>query len=155
MEVLNSGRTKTATMLTNRTYQELKQFSTFETRFRYLKLDGRVGIVTFGYDRYLNQAIYTSRQWQDVRRNVIIRDNGCDLGILDRPLAGRIYIHHMNPLTPEDLRTQSGNVFNEDNLICTSQETHEAIHYGDMTRVLRTVVERQANDTLLWQKGVK
>lgn len=135
-----------------RTYSELMKLSTFEDRFRYLKLEGEVGNDTFGFDRYLNQRFYQSKEWADIRREVIIRDNGCDLAIPDREIFGKIVVHHMNPITIVDIEDYSGFVMNPEYLITTFIQTHNAIHYGDESILETTkVIERTKNDTCLWR----
>ena len=136
-----------------RTYQELIKLPTFEERYRYLKLDGWVGIETFGFDRYVNQKFYQSYEWKELRRQVILRDNGCDLGIEDRPIPARILIHHMNPITLKDILQRSDLVMNPDYLITVSHDTHNAIHYGDESLLFPTeLVERRPNDTCPWRR---
>lgn len=135
-----------------RTYKELQQLQTFDERFAYLQLRGHIGKETFGYDRYLNQQFYRSKEWKDVRRIVILRDHGCDLGIMDRLITGRIYIHHMNPITREDLINGSDLVLNPNYLICVSSMTHEAIHYGDKDLLISDYVERSPYDTCPWRQ---
>lgn len=135
-----------------RTYKELQQLQTFDERFAYLQLRGHIGKETFGYDRYLNQHFYRSKEWKDVRRIVILRDHGCDLGIMDRLITGRIYIHHMNPITREDLINGSDLVLNPNYLICVSSMTHEAIHYGDKDLLISDYVERSPYDTCPWRQ---
>ena len=140
-------------MMTTRCYSELIKFETFEERFEYLKLNGVVGDVTFGYDRYLNQTLYRSNDWKKARRDVIIRDEGCDLGILDRIIIGRIIVHHMNPISIEDIEKKNPEIFNPDYLICVSNDTHNAIHYGDESLLIKsTLVERRPNDTCPWKE---
>lgn len=140
------------TMSNLRTYKELQQLQTFDERFAYLQLHGYIGKETFGYDRYLNQQFYRSKEWKDVRRIVILRDHGCDLGIMDRTITGRIYIHHMNPITREDLINGSDLVLNPNYLICVSSMTHEAIHYGDKDLLISDYVERSPYDTCPWRQ---
>lgn len=140
------------TMSNLRTYKELQQLQTFDERFAYLQLRGHIGKETFGYDRYLNQQFYRSKEWKDVRRIVILRDHGCDLGIMDRTITGRIYIHHMNPITREDLINGSDLVLNPNYLICVSSMTHEAIHYGDKDLLISDYVERSPYDTCPWRQ---
>lgn len=135
-----------------RTYSELIKLPTFEERFRYLKLDGRVGEETFGFDRYLNQSFYTSREWRLLRDKIIVRDNGCDLGIPDREIAGKILIHHMNPITVEDIIKRSDFLLNPEYLICTYKNTHDAIHYSDENILYKAPVERRPNDTCPWRQ---
>lgn len=133
-----------------RTYSELIQLPTFLERFNYLKLEGVVGKDTFGWDRYLNQKFYRSQEWQSLRNWVIIRDNGCDLGIPGREIQSRIYIHHMNPIGKADLLNVTEYLMNPDFLICVSLDTHNAIHYGDETLLILDPVVRQPGDTKLW-----
>ena len=136
-----------------RTYHELKTFDTFEERFKYLQLKGQVGADTFGYDRIFNQRFYQSREWQAIRNEVIIRDNGCDLGVEGYDIPGRVVIHHMNPITLEDIENCTDILMNPEYLISTTHETHNAIHYGD-DKILRckTLVERRPGDTIPWKK---
>ena len=135
-----------------RTYQELMGFSSFKERYLYLKLSGRVGEETFGFDRYLNQQFYKSEVWKSIRNQIIIRDNACDLGIPDREISARIIIHHMNPITKDDIIHQSDFLLNPDYLICTTKRTHDAIHYGDEELLLGEPVERTKNDTCPWRR---
>ena len=137
---------------TIRTYSELMTLSTYEDRFRYLKLDGSVGKDTFGFDRWLNQVFYRSPEWKRLRDEVIIRDQGCDLGILDREIFGRILIHHMNPISKEDILERTDLLLNPEYLICTSKRTHDAIHYGDEDLLIKDPVVRRPNDTCPWKK---
>lgn len=139
-------------MRTIRTYSELIQLPTFEERFRYLKLDGLVGKDTFGFDRYLNQEFYRSKEWKEVRDFVIVRDNGCDLGMGGYEIVGRIYIHHMNPITVNDIVHSSDFLLNPDYLICVSHNTHNAVHYGDEDLLVTAPVERRKNDTCPWKR---
>ena len=134
------------------TYTELSKLKTFEERFNYLKLNGKVGEETFGYDRYLNQILYKSDPWKEARRKAILRDNGCDLGISDREIPGKIIVHHMNPITIEDIINQNPDVFNPEYLISTIKNTHDAIHYGDGSLLVKDYVERRPNDTCPWKK---
>ena len=133
-----------------RNYSELIQLPTFLERFNYLKLGGVVGKDTFGWDRYMNQRFYRSQEWQRIRDWVIIRDNGCDLGIPGREIASRLYIHHMNPIGKKDLLEESEYLMNPEYLICVSYDTHNAIHYGDETLLMLDPVVRQPGDTKLW-----
>jgi hypothetical protein len=133
-----------------RSYSELVRLRTFEERFDYLKLGGVVGRSTFGFDRYLNQKFYTSKQWRDIRHAVIARDNGCDLGSDDYEIHDRIYIHHLNPMTVADIESGDMSILDLDNLIATTHQTHNAIHYGDETKLRRVFVERSPGDTKLW-----
>lgn len=139
-------------MRTIRTYSELIRLPTFEERFRYLKLDGLVGKDTFGFDRYLNQEFYRSKEWKEVRDFVIVRDNGCDLGMDGYEIGGRIYIHHMNPITVNDIVHSSDFLLNPDYLICVSHNTHNAVHYGDEDLLVTAPVERRKNDTCPWKR---
>ena len=134
-----------------KTYSELISIPTYEERFDYLKLDGIVGKDTFGYDRYLNQAFYNSPEWRRFRRDMIIRDNGCDLACEGYDIRGRIILHHINPLTQEDLINRKEALFNPENIICVSHNTHNAIHYGDANLLITGPIERVANDTCPWK----
>lgn len=135
-----------------KTYSELIRLPTFEDRFEYLKLKGSVGKDTFGYDRYLNQVFYSSMEWRRLRDEIIIRDNGCDLGIEGREIGGKVYIHHLNPLGANDILTHSEYLVNPEYLICVSFETHNAIHYGDINLLPRDPIERKRNDTCPWRR---
>lgn len=134
-----------------KTYSELITLPTFEERYRYLKLDGKVGEETFGFDRYLNQNFYKSDEWRSVRDYVIIRDNGCDLGIEGHEIYGRILIHHMNPITKDDVLRRSDFLLNPEYLICTIKNTHDAIHYGDENLLIIAPIVRSKNDTCPWK----
>lgn len=133
-----------------RTYQELSALSSFEERFEYLKLSSKVGEETFGFDRWLNQVFYRSSEWKSLRDDIIVRDMGCDLGHPDYPIAGRVIIHHMNPVNVEDIVDRSELLLNPDYLICTSHNTHNAIHYGDKNLLPSPLIERRPGDTKLW-----
>ena len=135
-----------------KTYSELIRIPTYEERFDYLKLEGVVGKDTFGYDRYLNQAFYNSPEWRRFRRDMIIRDNGCDLACEGYDIRGRIILHHINPLTQEDLINRKEALFNPENIICVSHNTHNAIHYGDANLLITGPIERVANDTCPWKR---
>ena len=135
-----------------RTYSELITLPTFEERFRYLQLGGKVGEDTFGHDRYLNQMFYTSDEWRRIRRDVIVRDNGCDLGIQDREIHGLIIIHHMNPITVEDIINRSEFLLNPEYLISTVKNTHDAIHFSDERILITDPIERRPNDTCPWKR---
>lgn len=135
-------------------YSELSKIETFEKRFEYLALHGIVGAETFGSNRLQNQNFYRSREWKQARRFVIIRDSGCDLGILDREIIDKIYIHHINPITLDDIVRHSPCLFDPENLICVSHRTHEAIHYGDKSLLLLEEIDRKPNDTCPWKRGV-
>lgn len=135
-----------------RRYSELVLLPSFEERFEYLKLGGGVGVETFGFDRCQNQAFYNSPEWKRVRDKVIIRDNGCDLGVADREIGRRILIHHMNPITVEDIQLATEYLLNPEFLICVSHETHNAIHYGDTELLPKDFVTRSPNDTCPWKR---
>ncbi|MCI9428100.1 MAG: hypothetical protein HFI81_10180 [Eubacterium sp.] len=135
-----------------RTYTELSKLQTFEERFRYLQLNGLVGKETFGFDRFINQEFYKSSEWKSVRDLVILRDNGCDLGVEGYDIYGKIFIHHMNPVKPKDILTKSELLLNPEYLITTTHATHNAIHYGDETLLPKVPVERSRNDTCPWKK---
>lgn len=134
-----------------RTYRELSRLKTFEERYNYLKLAGTIGVTTFGYDRYLNQILYTSREWKKARDIVIVRDEGCDLGMEDYEIQNGIWIHHMNPLTPEDIESGSPDILDPEFLISTSRRTHDAIHYGDISLLPKQHIDRRQNDTCPWR----
>lgn len=136
-----------------RTYSELITLPTFEERFKYLQLEGSVGKDTFGYDRYLNQLFYKTAEWKRLRRDLIIRDNGCDLGIEGHEIYGRIIIHHLNPITKDDIVSRTEYLLNPDFLICTTHNTHNAIHYGDESLLITSPVERSKNDTCPWKRN--
>lgn len=135
-----------------RTYSELITLPTFEERFQYLKLNGQVGESTFGFDRYLNQLFYKSDEWLRLRDQIIIRDNGCDLGVEGREINGRILIHHMNPIRKEDILNRSRYLLDPEFLICTVKRTHDAIHYGDENLLLTIPKARTKNDTCPWRR---
>ena len=137
--------------MTIRTYSELITIPTFEERYKYLKIGGKVGEETFGFERYLNQEFYKSHEWQSIRRQVIVRDLGCDLGIEDREIHGKIIVHHMNPITIDDIIEASDFLLNPEYLICTLKSTHDAIHYGDESLLIKAPVERTKNDTCPWK----
>ena len=134
-----------------RTYSELITIPTFEERFEYLQLKGSVGKDTFGYDRYLNQVLYRSPEWKRLRNQIIIRDGGCDLACDGYDVYGKVLIHHLNPITVEDVLTRSRKVFDPDNLVCVSHNTHNAIHYGDMDLLVTGPIIRTKNDTCPWR----
>lgn len=136
----------------NRTYSELSKLKTFQERFEYLRLDGSVGKDTFGWDRYLNQVFYKSPEWKSVRNRVIVRDCGRDLGIEGHDIFGKIIIHHMNPMSLNDVANRNPDIFNPEYLICVSHSTHNAIHYGDESQLMTEPIERTANDTCPWKK---
>lgn len=134
-----------------RTYSELITIPTFEERFEYLQLKGSVGKDTFGYDRYLNQVLYRSPEWKRLRNQIIIRDDGCDLACDGYDIYGKVLIHHMNPITVEDVLARSRKVFDPDNLVCVSHNTHNAIHYGDVDLLVTGPIIRTKNDTCPWR----
>lgn len=135
-----------------RTYSELSKLKTFRERYEYLKLGGIVGEDTFGFDRYLNQIFYTSKEWKRIRNFVITRDNGCDLGIPDHKIIDDlILVHHMNPITKDDIINKSEMLLNPEYLITTVKPTHDAIHYGDESLLVEDYIERSKNDTCPWK----
>jgi len=131
-------------------YSDLIYIPTFEERYEYLRLDGIVGNQTFGFDRYLNQMLYATKEWRSCRHEVIIRDNGCDLGVEGHEIYGKILIHHMNPVSKQDILNKDPKVFDPEYLIVTSFNTHNAVHYGDVNLLTMKTVERSINDTRLW-----
>ena len=135
-----------------KTYSELITLPTFEERYRYLRLKGSVGDETFGFDRYLNQKFYRSAEWKRIRDQVIVRDNGCDLGIEDRPIRGKILIHHMNPVTITDIRYATDALLNPEYLVAVAHDTHNAIHYGDEELLVKDPIVRTPNDTCPWKR---
>ena len=135
-----------------RSYSELRRITTFEERYKYLQLGGIVGKDTFGFDRYLNQIFYRSQKWRSIRDQIIIRDNGCDLGVEGYDIYGIILIHHMNPITLDDIERESEFLLNPEYLICTTHNTHNAIHYGDEKLLITTPIERTKNDTCPWRQ---
>lgn len=134
-----------------RTYSELITLPTFEERYQYLKIGGTVGEETFGFDRYLNQSFYKTKEWLRIRDHVIVRDQGCDLAMIDREIRGKILIHHMNPITKEDIVRRSKYLLDPEYLICTVKNTHDAIHYGNESLLIKAPIERQKNDTCPWR----
>lgn len=135
-----------------RTYSELIKLHTFEERYNYLRLNGLVGEETFGFDRFINQYFYQrSREWESIRRHVIVRDNGCDLGVEGYEINGRILVHHMNPISLKDIELRSDILLNPEYLISTTHNTHNAIHYGDESLLIRSPIERSKNDTCPWR----
>lgn len=134
-----------------RTYSELIQYSTFEDRFKYLSLKGQVGEETYGFDRWINQRFYKSREWKQIRNLIIVRDSGCDLGISGREIQDRIIIHHMNPILLKDITDSTSYLLDPEYLICVSHITHEAIHYGDESLLITEPVERKPHDTCPWK----
>ena len=140
-------------MTSIRIYSELIVLPTFEERYEYLRLDGRVGEETFGFDRWLNQTFYKSEEWLSMRDKIIVRDNGCDLGIPGRDIYSRILIHHMNPITKEDILRRSDILLNPEYLICVTPNTHRAIHYGNSNLLIKDLIERRPNDTCPWKQS--
>jgi hypothetical protein len=136
-----------------RTFSELQRFKTFSERYEYLRLTGVVGDATFGFDRYLNQTLYNSKIWQNVRDSVIIRDNGCDLGLAGYEINGKIIVHHMNPISIEDIERENKKIFDPEFLICTSHNTHLAIHYGDISLLPELPKKRYPGDTVPWRQN--
>lgn len=134
-----------------RTYSEMMSFGSFLDRFRYLKLDGRIGEETFGYDRYLNQKFYKTPEWRQLRDHLIVRDLGCDLSHPDFEIGGKILIHHMNPITVTDILDRSDYLMNPEYLVCVSHNTHQAIHYGDESLLITEPIVRTPNDTCPWR----
>lgn len=135
-----------------RTYSELITLPTFEERYEYLRLGGRIGEETFGFDRYINQLFYKSNDWLTIRDHVIVRDNGCDLAMEDREIHGRIIVHHMNPISLDDIRYRTKFLLDPEYLICTIKNTHDAIHYGDDSILLKLPMSRRKNDTCPWRQ---
>lgn len=133
-----------------RSYSELQQLETFEERYHYLALTGTVGESIFGFDRWVNQEFYSSREWKNVRSEVILRDHGCDLGVFGYEIFTGLLVHHMNPVVMNDFRSNVNNILNPEYLITTTQRTHNAIHYGDESQLPRGPVERVPGDTTLW-----
>lgn len=134
-----------------KTYSELITIPTFIERYRYLKIGGRVGEDTFGRDRYLNQILYRSNEWKDFRRDIIIRDNGCDLGCEGYDIYENFMVHHINPITIEDVLNRHPKIFDEENVITTMLNTHNAIHYGDESLLITEPIQRTRNDTCPWR----
>lgn len=135
----------------NRCYSELRQLNSFVDRFKYLRIGGIVGASTFGFDRYLNQTLYKTKRWRSVRDDVILRDDGCDLGVPGMLIDGNIIVHHMNAITIEDIQEGRDWVFDPEFLICVSLDTHNAIHYGDENLLPKLPEERKPNDTCPWR----
>lgn len=135
-----------------RTYTELIQLPTFKERYDYLRLGAIVGQDTFGFDRYLNQKFYHSKEWQQIRRDVIVRDEGRDLAMPGYEIQNGIYIHHMNPITVQDINDATNFLLNLEYLVCVTKQTHNAIHYGDASLLPQLPVERRPNDTCPWRQ---
>ena len=136
-----------------KTYSELCNILSFKGRYQYLQMNGTVGQDTFGFNRYLNQILYNSEEWKSCRREIIIRDDGCDLGCEGFIIHGRTIVHHINPITVDDILNRNPKVFDPENLICASHITHQAIHYGDENLLFKTPIERIKNDTCPWKKN--
>lgn len=136
----------------SRSYSELSGLKTFEERYNYLRLPAKIGDETFGAERFLNQYFYGTPEWKAFRREALIRDNGCDLGIEDRPIAGRIEVHHINPITKEQIQNRDPCLMDLENVICVSPNTHKAIHYGDDSLLPKDPIERRPNDTCPWKQ---
>lgn len=134
-----------------KTYSEMLTYDTFLARFRYLRLSGKVGVETFGYDRYLNQILYTSDEWRRFRDQIILRDNGCDLACEGYTIHGKILVHHLNPITVEDVIERNPCIFDPENAIATTLITHNAIHYGDENLLITEPIVRAPNDTCPWK----
>lgn len=134
-----------------RTYSELRRLKTFKERFEYLSLKGLVAEETFGFDRYLNQKFYRSKEWKALRDQIIVRDMGCDLGLAGYEIVGNIFIHHMNPILQKDIINQTDYLLNPEYLICTTHETHNAIHYGNNITLSKEPIQRKLNDTCPWR----
>jgi hypothetical protein len=135
----------------NRSYSELKTLKTFEERYQYLRIGGKVGDATFGFDRYLNQLLYNSQKWKKTRDKIIIRDGACDLGVDGYEIGFRIFVHHMNPITIEDVELDRYILYDPENLICSSKLTHDAIHFGDESLLPKLPIQRKPNDTCPWR----
>lgn len=135
----------------SKSYSELVKLKTFDDRYNYLKLSGVVGQDIFGSERYLNQQFYTSRKWRSVRDQIIIRDNACDLGLEGYEIYDKIIVHHINPITIEDLENDEYSLYDSENLICTTNATHQAIHYSDETLLPRLSEPRRPNDMIPWK----
>lgn len=135
-----------------RSYSELIRLPTYLERFQYLQLSGKIGEETFGFDRYLNQILYRSPEWKRFRRDIILRDNGCDLACEGYEIIGKILVHHMNPITMEDILNRDPKIFDPENVISTSMNTHNAIHYGDESLLITQQIERSKYDTCPWKQ---
>ena len=139
-------------MIINKSYSELMMFETYEERFEYLKLNGVVGKETFGSKRWMNQLLYKNPKWRRKRNDIIIRDYGRDLGIEGREIKGPIIVHHINPITIDDVLNDNPMVYDDENLICTTKLTHDAIHYSDDSLLMKDPIERRPNDTCPWKR---
>lgn len=134
-----------------KTYNELLAFKTFDERFDYLKISGLVGEETFGYSRYLNQLLYRSPEWRHLRKEIILRDNGCDLGLDNYEINGKIMVHHINPITLQDIENRNPKIYDMNNLITVSFDTHQAIHYGNKDMLHYEIIDRRPNDMIPWR----
>lgn len=137
-------------MNTRRSYSELSKLESYEDRYEYLKIGDRVGEETFGYDRYLNQALYSSPEWKSFRHKIIVRDNGNDMGVDGYPIGEKVYIHHLNPITKQDILERNPCLFDEENVVCVCKRTHDAIHFGSQELIKKNPVVRSPGDTKLW-----
>ena len=135
-----------------RTYEGMLQFDTFDERFKYLALDGKIGGVTLGFMRYFVQRWYQSTEWKQLRDRIILRDNGCELGVPGYTICGRIYIHHIEPITRLDIQNMTAKLSDPNNLVCCSYDVHQAIHYGNLDRIPKEPIERRPNDTCPWKQ---
>lgn len=135
----------------NRSYSEMLKLKTFKERYEYLRIGGTVGEDTFGYERYLNQVLYGSRSWKDFRREIIIRDNGCDLAVDGREIRGRLIVHHINPITKHEILHEDPMIFDPENVVCVSHNTHEAIHFSNSSLLDEDWMPRMPNDTIPWR----
>lgn len=136
-----------------KTYSEMIKFDSFYERFEYLKLNGYVGEDTFGNQRFLNQILYKTPEWRKIRREIILRDNGMDLGVTGCTICGKVLIHHINPITIEDIQNRNFKIFDPENLVCVSHKTHNTIHYGNIQKILNSELTiRSKNDTIPWKK---
>ena len=135
-----------------KSYSELMLLKTFEERYEYLRLDGIIGEYTFGSHRYLNQKFYNTPEWRKFRNEIIVRDNGCDMGLAGYDIYGRIHVHHINPITIDEVVNNTPSLFDPENVVCVSLGTHNAIHYGDESLLFVELVERKPNDTRPWRQ---
>ena len=140
--------------MSSKCYSELIQIPSYIERYRYLKIGGKAGEITFGNERYLNQLLYKSPEWKSFRRAIIVRDEGCDMGVPGYEITGQILVHHINPITVDDILNRDDKVFDEENVICVCKTTHNAIHYGsEELLVVDEIIERRPNDTSLWRRN--
>lgn len=134
-----------------KTYSELLSFKTFMDRYNYLKLSGKVGVETFGFDRYLNQMLYRSKRWKELRPKIITRDNACDMALEGYDIYDRIIIHHMNPISIKDIEEDNDDIFNPEFLVCVSSRTHNPIHFGEERKAPEPIIQRRPNDMCPWK----